>query len=65
MTAYTPRASLVSAPTSVVDQQWLYTPREVDLPPSVRHGNYTIKSERQERSRAVKYLWDLRDSIAA
>lgn len=65
-TCHAPK-SLLSAPTSTADQQWLYTAPELEVPPSVTCDNnpMTLATERQSRNQAVNMLWMIRDAVVA
>lgn len=54
--------SLLTAPTTEADQQWLFTPEELNHTPTITKG-MSPETEASYRAQAVKRLAGLKDVI--
>jgi hypothetical protein len=57
--------ALLSAPTSLADAQWFFSPKELARPPSVRAENpLSLEKERHARAKVVRRLWEIKNAIS-
>ncbi|ORY79750.1 cyclin-like protein [Leucosporidium creatinivorum] len=58
--------ALISAPTSLADSQWFFTPRELARPPSVRADKnpLSLEQERHARATVVRKLWEIKNALS-